>query len=245
MSRSNPTERTSNPAAKFFEWNGEHGTLSYYDRAQKKNIPVALPFVWLLLDELATVKGWSDASDSGIYANEVKDTKADVMVVKSFKGGVIAQGFYANIRDRVNAAGGNFTASLYCAYKDAGGPLTLGNISFRGAALNAWIEFRKAHSSEVLKKAIRIAGFGEGKKGKVTFRFPKFVIQDTTPETDAAATELDKGLQEYLTKYLGKTKAEQVTMQTAAHSDEPPLEEPPIDYENKQTTELDDLSVPF
>ena len=102
MSRSNPQEHLSNPAVRWFEWNGEKGVIRFYDKDAKTNVDVPLPFTFLLLDQLATVRGWHDASASGIYANEVRDTTKDTLVVKSFKGGTIAEGLYKDIKADVN-----------------------------------------------------------------------------------------------------------------------------------------------
>lgn len=210
MSRSNPSENgTPNPAARWFQWSGEKGAIQFYDKEQEKTIEVGSDFTFMLLDQLGSVRGWHDASDSGIYSNEVKDTRQDVLVVKSFKGGPIAEGLYKTIKDRVNTEGGRFVASCYIAFKSDTGKLAIGNIGFKGAALRAWMDFSGDHRSELYKKAIRINGYDEGKKGRVTFRVPKFSIVDVSSETDAAATALDRELQEFLKAYLRKNKRDQ------------------------------------
>ena len=89
----------------------------------------------MLLDQLGGVRGWHEASESGIYSNEVKDTRQDMLVVKAFKGGILAEGIYKDIKDRVNALGGQFVANCYLAFKDDAGPLEhrLSAIQGRGA----------------------------------------------------------------------------------------------------------------
>ena len=77
MSRSNPNTGSSNPSTRWHEWAGDKGILKYYDKAQAATVEVPLPFTFILLDETATVKGWHDASESGIYANEVRDTRQE------------------------------------------------------------------------------------------------------------------------------------------------------------------------
>jgi hypothetical protein len=156
------------------------------------------------------VKGWHKASDSGIYANEVRDTVQEPLVVKSFKGGIIAEGVYRNIRDKVKVAGGSFTANCYIGFKNGGGALEIGSIQFKGAALNAWIEFSKEHRSELYSIAIRINGFTEGKTGRIVFRVPVFSVKTISPQANAAAIEIDKELQEFLASYFKRTKREQV-----------------------------------
>jgi hypothetical protein len=204
MSRSNPHVNAPNPAVRWFEWNGEHGTVRYFDKDAKKNIDVPLPFTFLLLDELASVRGWHDASDSGIYSNEVKDTRTDILVVKSFKGGSLAEGIYKDIKDRVNTLGGDFTTNCYIAFKNGGDGLAIGSLRFKGAALHAWSEFRKNHRRDLYAAAINITGYTEGKKGKVVFRVPTFDTKPVSDETNDAAKDLDRELQEWLEGYFSR-----------------------------------------
>lgn len=236
MSRSNPTEHLANPAARWFEWNGEHGTVRYYDKDEKKNVDVALPFTFLLLDELASVRGWHDASDSGIYSNEVKDTRTDILVVKSFKGGTLAEGLYKDIKDRVNSMGGDFNAACYVGFKNGGDGLGIGHLRFKGAALGAWMEFRKANRGALYSKAIDVTGYTEGKKGKVTFRVPTFKSRDISRETNEAAMALDKELQAFLASYFDRKTTDRAQPPSADH-DEPVSDEP--------SEPLTDDDIPF
>lgn len=209
MSRSNPSEHLSNPSTRWFEWNGEKGLVRYYDKDAKENIDVPLPFTFILLDELASVRGWHDPSGSGIYSNEVRDTTQELMVVKSFKGGIIAEGLYKAIKDRVNSAGGDYTANCYLTFKQGDGSYAIGSMRFKGAALGAWMEFRKANRGGIYKQAIRITSYTEGKKGKVIFRVPVFELVSVSSEADAAAVHADRDLQEFLSGYLKKNKRDQ------------------------------------
>lgn len=219
MSRSNPSEHLSNPSTRWFEWSGEKGEVRYYDKDAKKEVVVALPFTFILLDELASVRGWHDASNSGIYSNEVRDTTQEVMVVKAFKGGTIAEGLYKSIKDRVNNAGGDYHANLYIAFK-GDGDYQIGSIRFKGAALRAWMEFRKAHRVDIYKKAVKIGGYTEGKKGSITFRMPECSLKDVSPEAEARAVVLDRELQEFLSGYLKKNKRDQAEAVAHHVSDE-------------------------
>lgn len=208
MSRSNPNVNAPNPAQRWFEWNGEHGTVRYYDKAEKKNVDVPLPFTFLLLDELASVRGWHDASESGIYSNEVRDTTKDTLVVKSFKGGTLAEGFYKSIKDRVNTQGGKFVANCYVAVK-LDGAMSICSLRFKGSALGAWMEFRKAHRPDLYDKAVRITSYTEGKKGRIVFRVPTFELKDVSADTNEQAIALDAALQAWLDGYLKRKTHDQ------------------------------------
>ena len=227
MSRSNPTEAARNPCTRWFQFasGADGGFVRYYDKEAKQNVPLGDSanggkFMFLLLDELATVSGWHDPSESAIFANEVRDTRQDTLVVKSFNGGELASGLYAGIKDRIVAVGGHFVSSCYIAYKD-GDSLRLGNIRFKGAALGTWMEFKKQcptkkdSSGKSIKAyyvdAVKIEGFEQGKKGSVTFRTPKFAITPISPETNTQALALDADLQAFLSDYLKRPRAEAST----------------------------------
>lgn len=239
MSRSNPNQNNPNPAVRFFEWNGEQGTVRYYDKDAKKNIDVALPFTFLLLDELASVRGWNDASNSGIYSNEVRDTRTDVMVVKAFKGGTLAEGLYKDFKDRVSAVGGQFTTNCYIAFKH-NGELAIGSLKFKGSTLGAWMEFRKANRGDLYSKAINITGYVEGKKGRVVFRVPTFELKPTSKDTDAAAVALDKQLQAWLDGYLSRKTDDRAE----PHAETPSQQDDTDDF-GIDSRELTDSDIPF
>lgn len=235
MSRSNPHDNGSpNPAVRWFEWNGEKGGIRYYDKDAKENVEVGAEFKFMLLDQLGSVRGWHEASESGIYSNEVKDTAQDVMIVKAFKGGTLAEGVYKDIKDRVNSLGGKFNANCYIAFKH-GDSLAIGSLRLKGAALGAWMEFIKAHRAEVYTQAIALTGYTEGKKGRVIFRVPVFKLAPLSDASNKVATALDMELQKFLAGYLKRNKREQVEATPAAEDDEPdydapyPDDDPPTD----------------
>jgi hypothetical protein len=240
VSRSKPHENAPNPAMRWFEWKSNKGLVQYYDKAAERNVEIGDDFTFLLLDELATIKGWHDASQSGIYANEVRDTRKTPFVVKAFKApGPLAEGLYQAIRDRVQAVGGRFHANLYIAFKNGVDGLSIGSIRFRGAALGAWFEFRKAHRNELTSKAVRIHGVTEGQKGGVKFKLPKFHLADVSPETDKAAVALDVELQKYLDAYLARNTREQIETPPPDVDEIPPPDD--ADYRSVH----DDDPIPF
>lgn len=240
MSRSNPHVNDPNPAVRWFEWNGEHGKVRYYDKDADQNVDVPLPFKFLLLDELASVRGWHDASDSGIYSNEVRDTRTDILVVKAFKGGSLAEGIYRDIKDRVNAIGGQFVANCYIAFKQDAG-LAIGSLRFKGSALNAWVEFRKAHRSDLYNRAIDITGFSEGKKGRIVYRVPTFETRDISDATNSAALALDQEFQAWLKGYFGRRTNDQSEAPDNSGDSYPD----PTQGEPDRSAPLTDEDIPF
>lgn len=256
MSRSNSTESARNPSTRWFEWYGAStgGYARYYDKDTKANKHADKPFRFLLLDELSTVKGWHQASESGIFANEVRDTRQDTLIVKAFKGGELAAGIYANIRDRIGAMGGYFQTSAYIAFKD-GDTLKIGNFGLNGAALQAWMEFKKNcptkknASGKTVKgfyvDAVSIDGFTEGKKGSIVYRVPQFKLAEVSAETNAQAVALDAELQEFFKDYLGRTRTEQTQVSKAAAPAHAEQEATPAHHEAPVAAGDFDDDIPF
>lgn len=236
------------------EWDGgaEGGNLRYYDREKKEKIALPPDFTFILLDELKTIKGWHEQSQSGIYSNEVRDTTAEPFIVKAFKGGPLAEGCYKQIRDTIVAHGGRFNLNLYVAFRASGKDFSIGSIMLRGGALAAWSEFRKKNRLEVMKKAIRIKGSKEGKKGKVVFRTPVFSLCDIKDETNSEAMLLDGQLQEYLKSYFARTvpaKAATSAQAQQQHTDEqgdPPDDGPGVDVDAaNEPMDINEENIPF
>jgi len=233
MSRSNPTENAPNPSERWFEWNGAEGHFRYYDKEKKERVDLAPDFIFILLDRLVSVRGWHEASESGIVSNEVRNTKEEPIAVRSFKGGLIAAGLYSDIRERIIAAGAHFTTTLYCAWKDETGKLKMGAVQLKGAALSAWFEFEKANRKAVWEQAIRVKGSKADKKGNVQFRTPIFSLVKVSEETNKEATFLDMGLQEYLKGYFERTRT------APRHAAEAPQPSPDYDHPVESADEPD------
>jgi hypothetical protein len=193
----------SNPATKFFDWKSNDKCFSYYDKEEQKNILVPLPFKFLVLDELHAVKGWNDATSSGIYSNEVKFISKEPMTVKPFKGNEIAKGLYKDIKEKIQAAGGHYVKSIYIMLEDG----ALANIQFKGAAVQKWGEFTAKTRTRLADEWVVVDGVIDGKKGAVKFYTPDFKFEKSLSdsEADLADSAFDT-LEAYLTTYLVKAE---------------------------------------
>ena len=233
MSRSNTTENARNPSTRWFEWHGSKGQINYWDKEAQKKVFLGLPFTFLVLDELATVRGFHEPSNSGVFANEVRDTRQDTLLVRAYEGGELASGLYATIRDRVKAQGGYFQASCYIGYKD-GDALRIGNLGFNGAALSAWTEFKKQCPDKTNASGKRVRGFyvdavsivgaEERVKGATHYKIPCFALKAVGAETNDQAVKLDAELQEFFKDYFSRTRTDQTAKPAApapAEHDEP------------------------
>lgn len=235
MSRSNNTE-VPNPAHRFYRWDGENGGFTYFDKSKGEKgerVKVGLPFRFLVLDILATVRGWNDGEQCGYWSNEVRDIKREPFTVKT-KAGVAARGLYDEIMTNRACSGAKFCQSVYIAEWDGVNGLVISNIQMMGAALGAWFDFRKKHP--IYDMTCAVESFTEGKKGKTVFQIPVFTAIPTQVEDDNIAKLLDEDLQKYLKVYFSKTREEVATAHVEEKVDPLPTEAPP---------EADKESLPF
>jgi hypothetical protein len=163
----------SNPATKFIDWKSNDKNFSYYDKETKENVAIALPFKFLVLDELHTIKGWNDATQSGIYSNEVKFISKEVMTVKPFKGNEIAKGLYKDIKEKIVSAGGHYVKSIYIMLEDG----TLANLQLKGSAVQQWGEFTNKNRTRLPDEWVVVKTTKDGKKGAVKFSMPEFAFE--------------------------------------------------------------------
>lgn len=161
-------DRPTNPAKHFLKV--KSGKVSYYDKESAENVEVTVPFEFIVLDQLATIKGWSDQDESGYWSNEVKSVGKDVLNVRT-KAGPKASGIWREIKGDVAIAGAKYHSSIYVAAKGRDG-LEIQNLSLTGAALNAWIEFTQKTNLKTNK--IVLSGWSDGKKGSVSYKIPVF-----------------------------------------------------------------------
>jgi membrane-bound inhibitor of C-type lysozyme len=194
----------ANPATKFINWKSNDKNFSFYDKELKENIAIPLPFKFLVLDELHSVKGWNDASSSSIYSNEVKFISKETMTVKSFKGGEIAKGFYKDIKEKIVASGGHYTKSIYVMLEDG----SLANLQLKGSAVQMYGEFTQKTKSRLTDEWVQVASAKEGKKGAVKFNTPEFSFLKSLNEVESEqADEAFNILESYLKTYLNRSTA--------------------------------------
>ena len=193
----------SNPATMFIEWKSNDKAFEYYDKETQKKVSIPLPFKFLVLDELHAVKGWNDATSSGIFSNEVKFISKEIMTVKPFKGNEIAKGLYKDIKEKVVAAGGHYVKSIYIMLEDG----TLANLQLKGSSVQAWGEFTQKTRSRLPEEWVIVKTAKDGKKGAVKFSIPEFSFERSLSDAENEQADLCFDiLESYLKAYLVKSE---------------------------------------
>lgn len=231
MSRSNNEGPLANPSKKFIDWDSEHGCFKTYDKVKKENVTIPLPVRFYVLDELTTIKGFSDKTQGGIWSNEVKDiSKQPLKVMSKGKDGkmsTIAEGLYGTeknpgIKETIVANGGKYTRSLYVAMLNENDEYEIANFQLKGAAFSGWLDFVNANKNAVMADEIICDDFKKEKKGATKYTIPVFSSEPASEEGNEAAIKLDVELQEHLREYFKRS-------QTATEYVEDTVAEPLVD----------------
>jgi len=223
-------DRPTNPAKRFMKL--KSGAVSYYDKESQENVNVPTPLEFIVLDQLATVKGWSDQDESGYWSNEVRSVGRDILTVRTSKG-MKESGIWRDIKGSLGVAGSKYHSSVYIATKGRDG-LEISNLSLTGAALNAWIEFTQKNRINTNK--ITLTGWNDAKKGSVSYKVPVFEASSMTDDEKSEGIELDRQLQAYLSEYFSYTPDD-------GHDSETPVRKDTVTEVDDEPINLDD--IPF
>ena len=203
----NQTEGSSNPATKFLQWKSNDKCFAYYDKAKEENVKVELPFKFQFLEHFHTIKGWNDASESGIYSNEVKFISKEPLTVKAFKGGTIAEGLYSDVRGQIRDAGGKYHRSVYVV-DDKGNII---NLQLKGAVVSAYSDFCNENEATKFESHwIEINDVENKKKGATKYSVPVFTIGERFNKDEMALADLKyKDVANYFDKYTAEVEVEE------------------------------------
>lgn len=171
---------STNPVIKWLEWKSKQKCFSYYDKEQGKNVDVKLPFKFLTIDIFHTIKGWHEKSNSGIYANEVRQIISDELDVKSYGDGDIAKGLYKDVKDTVNKVGGHYCKSIYVMLESG----ELCNIQLKGSAVQSWGDFTQKATRRLPDEWVEVVGAEDKKKGAVNYSVPTFEFKGSLTEDE-------------------------------------------------------------
>jgi hypothetical protein len=201
---SSEVKTSSNPTSRYMEWKSNDQAFEFYDKNVGQKIKVELPMKFLFLQHYHTVRGYSEASNSGIYANEVFYIGSEPMAVRSHKGGLIVEGLYKDIKSQVLAAGGKYHRSVYGMLEDG----TIVNLSFKGAVVSEWSNFMDDNKNNVDNAWIEVNEAKQMKKGSVKYSVPQFTLGKaiTKVQSDMADNAASK-LKTHFDAYFAKEEA--------------------------------------
>lgn len=209
------TTKSANPAKYFLEWKSDDKCLGFYDKEKAANVPLKLPFQFLVLKQLHTVRGFNEKTNSGLYANDVENISEQVLTVRSHKDGIVATGLYKDIKEKIVNEGGVYCKSIYIMSKKG----ELLNLQLKGAPGYAWGEFIKKDVKRLGTEWVTITDFTSEKKGKVEYSIPVFAFSGaiTAEQSKQADAKYDE-----IIDYIkgGSTVAAHIEAQTESTPEE-------------------------
>jgi hypothetical protein len=214
MSTSNRKQAFSqpqtNPSQKFIDWKSNDKCFSFYDRETSANVSIPLPFKFLVLDELHTVKGWNDSLKGQIVSNEVKFISKEVLKVKTFHKDAngkniktdMIEGVYSEVKEKIKSSGAHYVKSVYIMLEDG----SIANLQLKGAACQAYGDFTAKTRSRLSDEWVEVASATDGKKGAVKYTTPEFKFAKSISDSESdLADEAFNTLEAYLKAYLIKS----------------------------------------
>ena len=213
MSRTNPSTNSgsTNPASKFIEWDSAKAKWKYYDKDKKQEFTLPMDTPFIVLDQLSTVKGFSESGGSGYWANEVRKM-SDKLTLRT-KQGIVAVGKWSELKANPVCTGAKFSKSVYAMAKVVS-EYELVNFQFSGCASMPWFDFVKLSGGDSgIYGDIVVAckEYTDERKGSNKYKAPKFSIigKSLSPEAAEQADNMDKLLQAHLDAYFGQAKEEE------------------------------------
>lgn len=225
--------QNTNPAKKFYKWESENKTFSWYNKEENKNVLTKLPFRFVTLGRpLFCVKGFNEKLNIGLYSNEVRSVK-DEMIVRYFDKNqpIIAKGVWADVKDKADNVGGKYHLSIYGYDLDS---KEIINIDVKGNGIGEWGELFKKNNQRLADEIVIVKGYKEGKKGSVKYTYPTFELERSIsdPELDEVFDSLEILKKFHLEYFKNKGVAT-----------EEPTSDGNIDEEN--TEEFDSVDLKF
>jgi len=195
MSRKDEFNQVENPTSIYAEWSTPNKSLVYYDKEKKENKAIKNGTRFLVLKETVCIKGWDNNSESSIWSNEVLSTVDTPLVVKSHKGGELARGLYADIRESIVNKGAKYTKNVYCMTEKG----SIVCLQMYGAAIGAWMEFTQKTRKRLADEWFVIGSTEDRKQGSVNYVVPVFEFQSSlSDEQDTKSEEQYEILKTFL-----------------------------------------------
>jgi hypothetical protein len=170
------------PAKFLITWSSNDKCFTFYDKELKKDVLVPLPFKFIWLKSMVRIGGFNKKRQSGITSNDVSpyELKKEELEVVSYKGGVIAKGFYKDIKDTISNAGSKYGTLTYAVLRNG----DLANVWFLGAAQGSWYDFNKENFDMLTSNYVVIKSFKEEISGTTVYYTPIIELGDVISSDD-------------------------------------------------------------
>lgn len=203
------------PVKKYLEWDSAERGFKYYDKEKATNLYVKAPLTFVCLKEMATIRGFHEPSGAGIYSNELplSDFGTKELVVKTFKGNVLAKGIYKDIKATLASSGAKFGMAVYALLDNE-----LVCITLKGSSFSAWYDFVADNRKSFLTNYVDLLAVEDKKKGATKYTQPVFTLGKEISKEDGAKGDV---AYDELVAYI-KGRSAQFEAPQAVHAEEVP-----------------------
>lgn len=234
-------ENIQNPVEYRVTWSGSKGLWVVYDTESKEKYEMA-EISFIPLEVLNTVKGWDGKTETGIYSNEIKNTKTQEFNVRSGNG-TICQGLWNDIKFEVKAKGGkwaNVAYALLVGKKEN----KLATITFVGSSVGVWID-AKGRKGAHMYKCGKNAEVFKTPKGDEYYK-PTIEMQPITADQKQEAIEAYQPLAEFFASRKERQAQEEAQPAQAPQPAQPTAATaPPMDLGAPAVSDNDTDDLPF
>lgn len=209
MSLSNPSGGGRLPINKWYEWSSANKTVITYDKETKKKVPSNLPFKFLVLDRVSSIKGYNKTRGCGIKSNFFRNKKDIVKIKYADNNELIIEGAYGeeDVQDKIKAKGGKYTINVF--FMDSECKISV--LQLNGCAVAPFFDF--SNGTDLTKSPL---AFISGSKYVKPDQGPDFnrpifgSIPEIKKETLDKAIELDKQLQLYFNQGVASNQSQPI-----------------------------------
>ena len=178
-------EKVQSPVTNFLKWSNSNGAFNDYDKQTKETSLKKMPLKFLVLANYISIGGFDEASNSGYWSNEIKDTRTETLFVRNGNG-LFKQGLYADIKADLAVVKCKYTEALYVMLEDG----TLGHIKLSGTNSRLWFSFKAIAKTKLSKNWTVFSDAKVAKKGSITWSEPTISIGEEISAEDAAKADI-------------------------------------------------------
>ena len=186
MSRNDEFKQNAvNPAELRITWkSADKSFVSYNTTTKIKETLANVKFA--VLYQTVSIAGFSESQNLGIFSNEIKDIKGEVLTVRT-KNGVLLEGCFDSIKEKLASVGASFANNLYVQL----GTGELAVIQLSSSALKSWFDYKTANSKKLVSNWVVVSGVEDHKKGAVKYSTPVLTIGDILTSQENQSAEIN------------------------------------------------------
>lgn len=249
-------ERLSNPTQMWLSYKAGYGQFFYYDKEKKENISLGEKLEIVVLDVLATARGWSEELKTNIIGTEVRNPAEEEIELNIFnknkdgkyKPQTIDSGIYKTHLKGKHPV--DYTLSIYGTILFEGKPILV-NLQLKTTAVASFYDAKVNPLDEMLitLQKGRLEKKGASKWHELEVTKNASMDENLYNTSQQHYIELQDYLDQYLKPRVSKEKPQENPLHTPNHSVDVVQPNPPIEaYSEEESIDISEeinVDMPF